>query len=286
MATLTPFAPCPPALDVGNVYLVRGWVGIFSGGMDHLDGEINQSGVNSLIFQHDQCKELAKTMVDRYKNAKNPEPICMVGHSFGSDDALIIARELDKAGVPVDLIIMLDAVNEKTVPKNVKLCYNFWQPGMFGRSNFLRGIPLTQEPGGTGRAAQHQPAGRRPRPARRRHQPHQHRRRPEASQGDHRACPGDLPGPARSGSRCTRPTSRRGECWRAQQQPADSSPATPAKCAGRRHRWSNLTVRPVNPGVVDADAGRIHDSPAAGTGLLALSISRITLPVGPRCWWG
>jgi len=37
------------------------------------------------------------------------------------------------------------------VPKNVKLCINYWQPGIFGDSNFLRGIPLGQEPGGSGK---------------------------------------------------------------------------------------------------------------------------------------
>jgi hypothetical protein len=54
-------------------------------------------------------------------------------------------------GVPVDLIITMDPVDEKVVPKNVKLCINYWQPGIFGDSNFLRGIPLSQEPGGSGK---------------------------------------------------------------------------------------------------------------------------------------
>ena len=135
----------------GCVYLVRGWAGVFSQGMDQLGHKLNDKGVNACVFQHDQCQALARQMVQRYKEAKNPEPICMIGHSFGSDDALIIARELDKAGVPVDLIVTLDAVNESVVPKNVKLCYNYWQHGIFGSSNFLRGIPLTQEPGGSGR---------------------------------------------------------------------------------------------------------------------------------------
>jgi hypothetical protein len=136
---------------VGTVYLMRGWVGLFSGGMDRLGREINEGGVTARVFQHDQCEELAKTMAQRYQGTKNAEPICIIGHSFGSDDAIVIARELDKVGVPVDLIVIMDAVNETVVPKNVKLCVNYWQPGMFGSSNFLRGIPLKQEPGGNGK---------------------------------------------------------------------------------------------------------------------------------------
>jgi hypothetical protein len=143
--------PETQAQRAGSVYLVRGWMGIFSGGMDRLGDEIDQSGVSAHVYQHDQCAELAKTMAERYRNSPNHEPICMIGHSFGSDDALIIARELEKVNVPVDLIITMDAVNETVVPKNVKLCINYWQPGIFGSSNFLRGIPLDQEPGGTGK---------------------------------------------------------------------------------------------------------------------------------------
>lgn len=143
--------PETSADHAGTVYLVRGWMGIFSGGMDRLGEEIDKSGVKAYVFQHDQCQELAKTMVERYRNSPNREPICIIGHSFGSDDAMIISRELGKAGVPVDLIITMDPVDEKVVPKNVKLCVNYWQPGIFGDSNFLRGIPLGQEPGGSGK---------------------------------------------------------------------------------------------------------------------------------------
>jgi hypothetical protein len=143
--------PQSDAPRAGSVYLIRGWVGVFSQGMDQLERKLNGEGVTARVFQDDQCRALARTMAERYKNAKNPEPICLIGHSYGSDDALIIARELDKASVPVDLIVTLDAVNESVVPKNVKLCYNYWQHGIFGASNFLRGIPLTKEPGGSGR---------------------------------------------------------------------------------------------------------------------------------------
>jgi hypothetical protein len=107
--------------------------------------------VNARVFQHDQCKELAAMMAQRYKDARNPEPICLIGHSFGSDDTLIISRELDKAGVPVDLVVTMDPVDERTVPKNVKMCYNYWMPGIFVGTNFLRGVPLQQEPGAIGR---------------------------------------------------------------------------------------------------------------------------------------
>lgn len=143
--------PHTQAPRVGNVYLMRGWGGMFSSGIDQMGDLLREKDVSAWVFQHSQCQELASMMAQRYKGVPDPEPICMIGHSFGSDDALIIARELDKVNVPVDLIVTLDPVDQKSVPKNVKLCINYWMPGMFIGTNFLRGIPLQQEPGGTGR---------------------------------------------------------------------------------------------------------------------------------------
>lgn len=143
--------PHTNAPRAGNVYLMRGWGGMFSSGIDEMGDRLKEENVSAWVYQHAQAEELAKTMAQRYKGVPNPEPICMIGHSFGSDDALVIARELDKVNVPVDLIITLDPVNETTVPRNVKLCVNYWMPGIFLGTNFLRGIPLKQEPGGTGK---------------------------------------------------------------------------------------------------------------------------------------
>ncbi len=149
MELVQPYTDAPRA---GHVYLMRGWIGVFSSGIDEMGEQLRQRDVTAQVFQHDQCEELARTMAERYKGQPDPEPICMIGHSFGSDDSLIIARELDKVGVPVELIITMDAVDQNTVPKNVKLCINYWMPGMLGSwGNFLRGMPLQQEPGGTGK---------------------------------------------------------------------------------------------------------------------------------------
>ncbi len=136
---------------VGTVYLIRGWMGIFSSGIDEMARQLNEQGVTAYVYQPEQHPELGKTMVERYKGVENPEPICFVGHSRGVDASLIIARELQKVGVKVDLIVALDSVDETTVPKNVDVCYNYWMPGFFPGTNLLRGIPLVQEAGSTGK---------------------------------------------------------------------------------------------------------------------------------------
>jgi len=145
-----PVTDASAAPRVGRVYLMRGWVGVFSSGIDEMGEKLRAQGVTAHVYQHDQAVELAATIAANYKNVPDPEPICIVGHSYGSDDAIVIARECSKVGVPVELIIGLDCVDETIVPKNVKTCYNFWQSGILPGTNFLRGLPLEQEPGSTG----------------------------------------------------------------------------------------------------------------------------------------
>jgi hypothetical protein len=134
---------------VGTVYLIRGWQGVYSAGIDEMAKAINERGGTAYVFQDMQYLELSKTMIERYKNDPNHEPICFVGHSRGVDAEIIIARDLQQAGVIVDYIAALDSVDQDTVSANVRLCYNYWMPGPLP-GNLLHGIPLKQEAGSTG----------------------------------------------------------------------------------------------------------------------------------------
>jgi hypothetical protein len=139
--------PHSDASRAGNAYLFRGWIGVFSGGMDKLTEKIDGSGVRAHVFQEDQHNEFNKVIVERYRNVPEHEPIVLVGHSLGADDAIAAARALDEVGVQVDLLITIDATMPKRVPKNVKVCYNYYQPSMWDYLGVLRGIPLQTEPG-------------------------------------------------------------------------------------------------------------------------------------------
>jgi hypothetical protein len=141
-----------PASDkprAGNAYLLRGWIGLFSHGIDNLTDQINEQGVRAHVYQDDQYKTLGKTLADKYKGVKDPEPLCLIGHSYGADDAVRVARELNDANITVDLLVTMDPVTPPDVPKNVRLCYNFYQPSIWDATPVLRGIPLKLEPGAT-----------------------------------------------------------------------------------------------------------------------------------------
>jgi hypothetical protein len=129
----------------GNVYLLRGFIGIWSYGIDHLGEKINDAGVRARVFQDDQWQKVSDQIAEKYRNDPNCEPLVLVGHSYGADDVIRIARQLGEQGIPVDLLVTLDPVTPPAVPANIKLCYNIYQPNLLDALPFFRGVPLDTE---------------------------------------------------------------------------------------------------------------------------------------------
>lgn len=134
----------------GNVYLIRGLIGVFSTGMDNMSDQLNAAGVRAHVYQDMQTGPLAETIATQYAGVKNAEPLVLIGHSYGADDVLRVAHTLEDKGVTVDLVITVDATTPPSVPKNVKLCYNYYQSQVTDVIPMFRGIPLKQEPGSSG----------------------------------------------------------------------------------------------------------------------------------------
>jgi hypothetical protein len=132
----------------GHVYLIRGLIGLFSYGIDRMTEKVAATGVSAHVFQEDQTAELGKTICEKYAAQRlNHEPIVLIGHSLGADDAIKISKMLQAQNIPVDLLVTIDATRPPAVPGNVKVCYNYYQPSIFDGTGMLRGVPLVLEPG-------------------------------------------------------------------------------------------------------------------------------------------
>lgn len=130
---------------VGRVYLVRGLVGVFSTGMDELSGKLREKGIAAEVFQGAQRAELAEAIARTYADAAGPErePLVLIGHSYGADDVLRIARDLHDRQITVDVLVTCDAVTPPPVPGNITRLYNYYKPnGGWDALPWLRGIPL------------------------------------------------------------------------------------------------------------------------------------------------
>jgi len=129
----------------GHVYLVRGWNGLWSEGIDALAAELRSKGVEAHVYQQSQAAALGDALLDR-ERGRDPagrEPLVLIGFSFGADETIRIAKTLAARGIPVDLLVTLDPVTPPSIPANVRDCRNFYQSnGVWDALPWLRGVPV------------------------------------------------------------------------------------------------------------------------------------------------
>ena len=108
-----------PAPRAGQVFLIRGWRDLWSQGIDDLATKIRDAGVSAQVYRAAQWHELASALTTTRKNPLPTEPLVLIGFSYGADDAIETARQLQTANIPVDLLITIDPVTPPPVPPNV-----------------------------------------------------------------------------------------------------------------------------------------------------------------------
>jgi pimeloyl-ACP methyl ester carboxylesterase len=74
--------------------------------------------------------------------------IILYGHSWGASAAVLLARDLDRLGIPVLLTAQVDSVakpwqNDAVIPQNVASAVNFYQPHglIHGRAQIIAAVP-------------------------------------------------------------------------------------------------------------------------------------------------
>ena len=128
-----------------QVYLLRGWFGVFSTGMDRMADTLRTKGVAAEAIGHLAWKSaVEKILADRA--AGKTGRLVLVGHSQGGNNVIDMARELAPHNVRVDLLITLAPFLQDPVPANVARAVNYYQPPGWGS-------PLTAAPGFTGELA-------------------------------------------------------------------------------------------------------------------------------------
>ncbi len=114
----------------GEVHTMLGGLGVFSTGMrllsDTVMDECNVSAPSDMWYN---AGNVTRSIVTYYQKHKAHRPIILVGHSLGANEQIKVARNLEKAGIPVDLLVTVDAVSQTIVPSNVKHAMNFYKPG-------------------------------------------------------------------------------------------------------------------------------------------------------------
>jgi pimeloyl-ACP methyl ester carboxylesterase len=142
-----------------RVYLLRGFLNVFSLGMDQLAAELRQRGIEAVVANHTLSGVYANEAI-RDCRAGVISSIAIVGHSLGATAAVGMADQIGQAGVKVGMVVTVDPVTPTAAPANVRVLKNFYISDGVGKtveagSGFhgsLQNIDLRNEPG-TGHVA-------------------------------------------------------------------------------------------------------------------------------------
>lgn len=97
-----------------KVYLLRGFLNVFSLGLDDLSAKIERRGIRSEVYNHTSAARLATEIAGEYKSGKT-RPVILIGHSAGGAAIVDLVGELERLGVPVALAVTLD-ISSRPVP--------------------------------------------------------------------------------------------------------------------------------------------------------------------------
>ena len=121
----------PAALAETQVYLLRGWFGVFSSGMDAMAEQLQSKGIKAEAIGHLAWRgTVSKIVADRA--AGKTGPLILVGHSQGANNVIEMARDLESKKIPVDLLVTLAPYLQDPVPGNVVKALNYYQAGGWG----------------------------------------------------------------------------------------------------------------------------------------------------------
>lgn len=113
-----------PAQGPAQVYLLRGFLNVFSLGMDDLADKLKADGIAATVMNHADADFVASRILTAY-NAGDHGPIMLVGHSLGADAVVDVAAALAHYGVPVALLVLFDGTEPHQIPVNVAGAVNY-----------------------------------------------------------------------------------------------------------------------------------------------------------------
>lgn len=134
-----------------RVYLLRGLWDVFSVGFDVLAQEVESDTVSALSMTGPYWPSVVDEIQSVAQASERRQRLVLVGHSYGADDAINLARALNERNVEIDLLILLDATNPGHIPPNVATCVHYYIPTDLGRAvpDIFAGSPVVPTPGNT-----------------------------------------------------------------------------------------------------------------------------------------
>lgn len=112
----------------GHAFGMRGFLGVFSLGIDGLANRLNHGHIIQAAAIADHSKgQFQRIILRDYRKHLMHGPLILYGHSWGADDQIRVARALGRHGIKVQLLLLIDPVTPPRVPANVERCIDIYK---------------------------------------------------------------------------------------------------------------------------------------------------------------
>src|SRR5436190_20204564 len=109
-----------PTQSRGRVFLLRGNGVVFSPGFGRMCAALRRAGVWAEDLRCVGDRWACRHLIADRQAGRLRGPVVFVGHSCGARYSLYAARQLQAAGIAVDLVVCLDVALAPAVPPNVR----------------------------------------------------------------------------------------------------------------------------------------------------------------------
>ena len=130
--TTTPRLEPTQTTRQGRVFLFRGLLDVFSLGMNTMAEDLRKRGVDAQAMSGPGWPKLSRELKRAHREGTLEGPLVFVGHSYGADDAIYISRDLEREGVTVGLLALIDSTKRPRVPANVERVVHVFRPSVVG----------------------------------------------------------------------------------------------------------------------------------------------------------
>jgi hypothetical protein len=120
-----------------HAYLLRGFMNVFSLGMDDLAVRLQAEGISAVVTNHADADLLTSQIMSTY--SADHGPIILIGHSLGADAVVDVADALSRYNIPVGLLVLFDGTAPHQIPPNVVTAINYTKHFMINPAPGSRG---------------------------------------------------------------------------------------------------------------------------------------------------
>jgi pimeloyl-ACP methyl ester carboxylesterase len=127
-----------------DVVVVHSSLGYWPG-CNEFVADLNAQGATTRLIRGWEVNHAAQQIAEARQARSRTGPLVLVGYSRGANDALRLTRRLQKEGVSVDELVLMEAAVHDSVPANVVSCLNIYRSSIAEEWGPLRAQAVTVE---------------------------------------------------------------------------------------------------------------------------------------------